>query len=281
MDAIDDLLNRAESLPPAPRLLPQLLAALSDMDADIAQVVELITYDPALTAKVLQVCNSAYYALPMRVSTVSDAVNRLGFHGIYTIAAVASSEAFMKQSGISVKDADAMWRHLVSSAIASQFLAKRLGGDGSMLFTAGLLHDLGKIPLADVLEGDYERLITDRTLLGRALAALETGSFGLNHAEVGARLLENWSFAPDFVAAVRWHHDSAAAGEHTPLAVCVELADLIAHSLDATDEKEPFAGLELEPALSISKLSTDDLVRQRDLVRGKAEMIDAMCGPAG
>jgi putative nucleotidyltransferase with HDIG domain len=281
MDAIDNLLQRVETLPPAPKLLPQLLAALSDLDADISRVVDLITYDPALTVKVLQVCNSAYYALSMRVSTVAEAVNRLGFHGVYTIAAVASSEDFLKTSRRSALDPHAMWRHLVSSAFAAQLLAKRVGLDGNLLFTAGLLHDIGKVPLAEVLQGDYDRLVTDGNLMGRELVALESASFGVNHAEVGARLLETWAFAPEFVATVRWHHDPASAGDSARLAACVELADLLAHSLDATDENSALAAADAQAPLAIAGLSMDDLTRLRELAKGKLEMIDAMSGSVG
>ena len=280
MDAIDELLHRVVSLPPAPKLLPQMLAALSDLDADTSRVVELITFDPALTARVLQVCNSAYYALPTRVSTVSDAVNRLGFHGIYAIVAMASSEDFLKAGKHSALDPNAMWRHLVASALAGQFLGKRVGVDGNLLFTTALLHDIGKVPLADVLQGDYDALITDGNLFGRALVELETASFGLNHAEVGARLLENWSFAPEFVEAVRFHHDSTSAGDAAAQAACVELADLLAHSLDAPDAENPFAEMETESALAVVGLSLEDLLRQRTLLQGKQEVIDGMCGTA-
>jgi putative nucleotidyltransferase with HDIG domain len=266
-----------ESLPPAPKLLPKLLAALSDLDGEIAPVVEIITFDPALTAKVLQVCNSAYYSFSMRVGSVADAVNRLGFHGVYTIVAMASSEDFLKSRRPGT-DANAMWRHLVTSAFAAEFLAKRVGADSNQLFTAGLLHDIGKVPLADVLKGDYEALVTEAGLFGRPLAELETASFGLNHAEVGARLLEAWAFTPEFVQTVRFHHDSAAAGAVAQHAACVELADLLAHSLDAADEQEPFAGMDVDAALAGAGLSMDDLHRQRALLLRKLEAIDALCG---
>jgi putative nucleotidyltransferase with HDIG domain len=279
MDAIDDLLKRVERLPPAPKLLPQLLTALSDLNADISRVVDLITFDPALTAKVLQVCNSAYYAFSMRVSTVADAVNRLGFHGIYTTVAMASSEDFLKTGKHSALDPDAMWHHLVTSAFAAQILAKRVGIDGNMLFTAGLLHDIGKVPLADVLQGDYDALITDVTLFGRPLVELESASFGLNHAEVGARLLENWAFTPEFVEAVRFHHDSTSAGDAAPQAACVELADLLAHSLAVEDKEKAFADMDTEPPLAVVGLSLDDLFKQRALLERKREVIDAICGP--
>jgi putative nucleotidyltransferase with HDIG domain len=281
MDAIDDLLTRVQTLPPAPKLLPQLLAALSDLDADIRQVVELITYDPALTAKVLQVCNSAYAGFSTPVSNVADAINRLGFHGVYMIVAVASSEDFLKTGRHTALDPDATWRHLVTSAFAAQFVARRAGEDESLLFTAGLLHDLGKVPLADVLEGDYDALITDASLYGRPLAALESASFGLNHAEVGARLLESWSFAPEFVAAVRFHHDSGTAGDHATPAACVELADLLAHSLDAAEEKQPFAEMDPAPALAVLGFAPADLAALRERLGAKRETIDAMCGGAG
>jgi putative nucleotidyltransferase with HDIG domain len=277
--AIDDLLKRVETLPPAPKLLPQLLAALADMEADLRHVVDLITYDPSLTAKVLQVCNSAYYGFSVPVNTVEDAVNRLGFHGVYLIVAVVSGENVLKTGSHSALDANAMWRHLLISAFAAQSLGKRVGADGNMLFTTALLHDIGKVPLADVLQGDYDVLITNPSLLGRELVALESASFALNHAEVGARLLENWTFSPEFVQTVRWHHDPASAGDAAKLAACVELADLLAHSFDNGEEKA-LAEDTARPALAITGISMAELERQRELVKGKLKEVDAMCGPA-
>lgn len=274
MDSIDELLNRVSTLPPAPKLLPQLLAALSDVEADTGRVVDLITYDPALTAKVLRVCNSAYFALASRVSTIADAVHLLGFYRIYMIVATTSSQDFLKATPHSALDPDEMWRHLVCSAFAAQSIGKRIGADGNILFTAGLLHDIGKVPLADVLQGDYDQLLTDGSVFGRQLGALESASFGVNHAEVGARLLENWSFAPEFVEAVHYHHDPAAAGDGARLAACVELADLVAHSMD-TEGEASFA--EAEQPLAIVGMSPADLGKQREWLNGKLDAIDAMC----
>jgi putative nucleotidyltransferase with HDIG domain len=278
MDAIDELLKSVETLPTAPKVLPNLLAALSDIDSDFDRVVQLITIDPALTAKVLQVCNSAYYAFPTRASTVEDSISRLGFHGIYMIVAVASSENIMKTSAHSALDPDAMWRHLVGAAVAAQVIGKKMRLDGNLLFTAGLLHDIGKLPLAEALSGDYDGLVTDASLFGRPLAELETASFGLNHAEVGARLLENWAFAPELIETVRWHHESANAGEHAAMAACVELADLIAHSLEPADPEAPFAAMEIEPAMIAAGLSFEELLEERERVQAKLPMIEALCG---
>lgn len=277
--AIDDLLKQVETLPPAPKLLPQLLAALSEIDSDMSRVEQLITYDPALTAKLIQICNSAYYGSFMPVNTVADAVSRLGFHGVYMLVAVASGEKVLKSGKSSALDADAMWQHLVLSAFAAQSLAKRVGADGNLLFTAALLHDIGKVPLAEVLQGEYEELITNPDLRGRELVGLESASFGLNHAEVGARLLENWSFPAEFVQTVRWHHDPESAGDEAPLAACVELADLLAHSFDR-EENEAIPEENARAALAITGLSMADLERQRDVVKGKLKEVEAMCGPA-
>lgn len=278
MDAIDELLSQVETLAPTPKLLPQLIDALSDADSDIARVVEIITFDPALTARLLQVCNSAYYAFPTRASAVGEAVNRLGFHGVYMIVAVASSGEFLKAGDHPALDPQTLWRHLATSAFAAQNLAPHAGAEPSMLFTTGLLHDLGKVPLAEVLKGDYDHLITDPGLFGRPLAELESASFGLNHAEVGARLLEQWDFAPEFVAAVRWHHHCAAAGEHTRLAAAVELADHLAHSLLSPDPTRTLATLDTAPALTTLGMDPGDLPRQLTLLDAKSKMIDALCG---
>ena len=277
MDEVDALLARVDSLPPAPKLLPQLMSALANFDCDIGRVVEMVSFDPALTVKLLQMCNSAYFSLSNRVTSVPEAVTRLGFHSIYDVVALMSGEQFLRPSQATQKNADRMWKHAVITAFAARSLATGMGVDSDLLFTAGLLHDIGKVPLTEALKGDYTALVTDTTLAGRTLVGLETASFGVDHAAVGARLLEQWRFSPEFVTGVRFHHDCKNAGEGARMAACIELADDLAHSLDVPEIEEPAPVLTSSDTLNSLDLTENEITAHREEITENWHFVEKMC----
>src|SRR5262245_18032779 len=139
MPTTQDYFTDLEALPPAPQVLPQLIRLLSDLDTNTQQVVELIALDPALTAKVMQACNSALLGAATPARDVAEAVNRLGFQPIYRMVALVSGMRALKPSrtdyGI---DPAILWRHSLTAALAAQLLAKEQNIDESLTFTAAL-----------------------------------------------------------------------------------------------------------------------------------------------
>ena len=277
MDKIDQLLDGVEKLPPAPKLLPQLMHALSDMDCDMSSVVDMITFDPALTARLLQMCNSAYFGLAQRVASVSEAVSRLGFHEVYHVVAIMSGEKFLRASHSAGLDPERVWKHAVTTAFAARFVGRGIRADADMLFTAGLLHDIGKVPMAEALKGDYAELVTDITLHGRALVALEEASFDLNHAAVAGRLLEQWKFSPEFIASVRFHPDCTAAGAHARFAACVEIADAMAHTLEDLQPGEDPPEVVLPEALGVLGLTPRHVAAHQEAILESWQSVEKMC----
>ncbi len=278
MDKIDEFLDRIENLPPAPKILGPLLVALTDIDADVGGVVDMIALDPALTAKVLQTCNSAYFGLAHPVNHVAEAVNRLGFQIVHCIVAMASGDPSFKAAQATGIDVNRQWRHAATTAFAAQMIAKGIRADAGLFFTAGLLHDIGKLILAEAFRNDYIELQRDPKIVGRTLMELERASFGLDHAEVGARLLERWQFSPQFVASVRFHHDpGAAAGtDAAQFAACLSVADALAHSL-APDEGEPVSEADQQEALKALGMSMKDVSRRREKVVENMQFVEALC----
>jgi HD-like signal output (HDOD) protein len=148
MNRIDALLDGVSHLPPAPRVLPLLLSRLTDPDADVTEVVDLITFEPALTAKLIQICNSAFFSGGTPIDSVYEAVNRLGFRQVYQVVAAVTGSRFFRSSGTSALDAHLLWRHSVTAAFAALFVAEAVGVASDLAFTGGLLQDLGKLILA-------------------------------------------------------------------------------------------------------------------------------------
>jgi len=256
--AIDgDLLRRQiGQLPALPQAVLKVLAILRREDASAEECAQHIVSDQAMTARTLRLANSAFYGVPGRVGTIRDAIHMLGrrtLGALLTTAAVTSQFGRCSCPGF---DFAAFWRHALGSAIAAQSLAGELGADEDLAFTAGLLHDIGRLALAAYFPAELgAALARARADDGPALEA-EREAFGDDHAGIGAMIAAHWHFPGPVADAITQHHAPAAAPRAT-LADIVHLADAIAHSLDLNgddDEMVPeidassWARLGLSPA---------------------------------
>lgn len=230
MQVIDDYINNVRFLPAAPRVVPELMKLLNQTDVDSSKVVKLISFDPALTANVLRICNSAYFAAATPTSDLQEAVTRLGFQQVYQLVAAATGARMLSapQPGYGLNQGE-LWKHSVAVAVTAQVMARKLGDNDNLVFTAALLHDIGKIILAQALESVYPKLVKETEINQQSLLETEKKLLGVQHAEVGARLLERWKFPPNIVSAVWFHHTPKGAGKHQRLAAYIYMADMIAH----------------------------------------------------
>lgn len=260
MRELDEYIDKVKSLPPAPRVLPQLLKLLGQPDIDNSKVVELITYDPSLTAMVLQVCNSAYLGAATPAADLEEAVMRLGFDKVYQIVAAGSIGRTIApaQKGYGIGEVE-LWKHSVTAAVAGELMAKDNGDDQSIVFTAALLHDIGKIILAQALGQVYSKLIEDAEANQYSLLETEKRLLGVHHAEIGGRLLDRWKFPPNMVAAVCFHHQPGAAVPYEKLASYVYLGNMIAHFLGHGYGHQAFALRGRAESLNILGLSPEVL----------------------
>jgi putative nucleotidyltransferase with HDIG domain len=260
MQVIDDYINNVRLLPAAPRVVPELMKLLNQTDVDSSKVVKLISFDPALTANVLRICNSAYFGAASPTSDLQEAVTRLGFQQVYQLVAAATGARMLgaAQPGYGLNQGE-LWKHSVAVAVTAQLMAKKLGDDDNLAFTAGLLHDIGKIILSQALETVYPKLVKETEMNQQSLLESEKKLLGVQHAELGARLLERWKFPPNIVSAVWFHHTPKGAGKHQRLAAYIYVADMIAHFMGHGYGHLPFALRGRSDALTILGLTSESI----------------------
>ncbi len=260
--ALDEFLNKARHLPPTPKTLVRLLALINEPNVDVSKVVELITFDPVLTANLLQACNSTYFSSAEPVVSVQEAVTRLGFEQVYRVAAtVCGAQMFgVLQPGWGIDCAD-LWRHSITCAISSQLVARETNHDESIAFTAGLIHDIGKIILACSLERTYARVVVEAERNQYCLLETEKRLLGIQHAEIAGRWLARWAFPPTLVDAVWHHHQPKAAGPNQRLAACVHIGNIVAHLVGRSSGTHPLSLLGRTDALAVLNLSNDRMAR--------------------
>lgn len=228
MDTIEKILDRIEVLPASPSLLPKLLPKLADVDANFDEIVDIIMLDPGLTAKLLHICNSAFFGQTEPIDNVQEAVARVGYQAVYLLVAMISGASSFPLPSPKGVDVGRLWAHSVTAAFSTKYIAESTHQDSNLLFTAGLLHDVGKIVIAQAqpgaMNGELYGPSEDSGLLH------EKELFGCNHAEVGQVLLKRWGLPEKLITAVSHHHHPHGVHGLEPLAACVELGDLFSHA---------------------------------------------------
>lgn len=263
MNRLDEFIDQVSDLPPAPKILGQLLVELRDPNTNAERIVELVSFDAALTARSLQVCNSAAMGSARKVADIHEAVLRLGFHRVLEMVAVATGTRTLgrSQKAYGIDQGD-LWRHSVAAAIAAQVISDDRGDSKSpLVFTGALLHDVGKTILSQVLEDRYSTVTQVLERSEQSWLNAEKELLGVEHAEIGGRLLERWEFPEGIVAAVWHHHDPAAAGEHQETAAYVYLGNMVAYFMGHGYGHHPFALRARSEALDILELRGDCLPR--------------------
>jgi putative nucleotidyltransferase with HDIG domain len=259
MKKVDEYIDNVHHLLPAPRVVLQLMQILNKPDADTGDIVKLISLDPSLTASVLRISNSAYFGGSTAINSLHEAVTRLGSKQVYRLVVAISGALTLsppkEHGGI---EAEELLNHSITTALAAQLIAQDRGDDDSMIFTAALLHDLGKIVLSAASKNFYV-WVQDAESDQAALLETERKILGADHASVGGRVLERWKFPAEMVAAVSFHHQPTGAQSHQRSASYVYVGNMIAYMLGHGYGHKPSVANGNSDAMRILSLSQEDL----------------------
>ena len=206
----------------------KLLTLLKDENTSNVQIEQILRYEPGLTANILKMTNSAFFGLPKKIGSIRQAVLLIGWKKLIQIVLASCVSAIIDKpvQGYDLSAGD-LWRHCVAVSVASELLVKELKlSVPEEMFTAALLHDVGKMVLGRYIKEDVA-LIDGEEMQSMSFEQVERSMFGIDHAEIGADILRNWSFPPTMISAVRWHHDPDAAPISSHLIDVVHVADVL------------------------------------------------------
>jgi len=218
------ILSQINAVPSMPSVVIELRKYLNDPDVSFDKLAKVIEHDPGLTANVLQLANSAYFGWTRTIKTVKQAITRLGTNRVFQMVLCMSVAPLVRKpiKGYGC-DSEGLWRHSIATAICAEQLVMQLNlPDLEEAFTAGLLHDMGKVILGTFVEIDDEPIKEIVALDGLSFNEAERMVLGIDHAEVAAELLTAWNLPAEVVAAARWHHQPHLADE-----ACQRLVDVI------------------------------------------------------
>jgi len=205
-----DIVESVEQLPVLPGTTLRLINILSDVNTTIEQVIEVIRYDQNLTAQVLKLCNSAYMGLSRRIVSLQDAVVYLGATPLLQMVfSVHCKSAFNRnQEGYGLL-AGMLWKHSNAVAIASEKIVnhKRLKPAAGLLFTAGLLHDIGKVVLDHILAEHYQQVLELAETEQIRFDEAERRILGFSHEDIGQMIANKWHLPEAIALAAKYHHE--------------------------------------------------------------------------
>lgn len=217
-----------EAFPGMPVTAAKLLPLLKSSDSSAADIESILKYDPGLTANILKLTNSAYFGIPTRVSSVRQAIVLLGWKRLLQVVTTICMSPLMKKSvpGYDLRSGQ-LWQHSIAVSVAAEILVKALKiSNADEVFTAALLHDVGKLILGSFVKKDLEQ-IEIMVTKGITFDVAESMVLGTNHAEVGGQILHKWSFPADLVNAVQWHHDPESCENDCVLSDIVHVANTL------------------------------------------------------
>jgi len=276
MEVIDKLLAETKDLPASPQVLPKLLELLRSDAATLDEMGELIALEPAITAKLLQYCNSAYFRGAEPVSNVAEAIGRVGFQTIYVLVTIVTGGNLLALPAGSGLDIARLWQHSLTSAFAAKIVAESKDGDANMLFTAGLLHDMGRVVLAKAKGAEYARLIKQAADSKTSLLEAEIGTFGFSHADVGASLMEKWRLPKPLVETVRYHHTPSSANGARRDAACICVGNALARVSEESHMGAEPDDQELKFSCGLLKIDTEEMLRLGEQMKENLDLVETL-----
>ncbi len=220
--------SAVERMPAFPKSVQKILELSRNMNCTPKEIIEVIEKDPVMSIKVLKVINSAYFSLPYKITSLDRAVVYIGINTIKNLALSLAAVGILPSKNEAGFDMDDYLQHsLITAGIARQLAHRYAAGDIDPMdcYIVALLHDFGKVVLAQFMPEEFKAAMKLSNDTGKPLYLAETLVLGVNHAVVGAMLVKRWNFSDDVVEAIRTHHEQSA---ENLLTECLYLADRIA-----------------------------------------------------
>lgn len=275
---IEDIVAKTQDLPTLPAAALKVIQQTTSSETTAGQIAETLASDQALAARVLRLANSAYYGLSRQIAGLQDAVVVLGTQSVRNLALVASSYPWMSRplKGYSLGPKQ-MWTHSFGTAIGAQLVAQRAQIPmAETVFTAGLLHDIGKVVLSVWLENKVAALYSLAVHEGVPFDVAERKLLGFDHTEVGRYVATQWNLPEPILDAVRYHHDPNASQPSSPVADAVHVGDYLTMALGFGLGGDGLQYVLYGEALERLRLSAEDLDQVTDAFVASYERYEAL-----
>lgn len=226
MNLKEKILKKIDELPPLPQVVSRIHELIEDPDSEAKDIARVIETDQAIAARVLRIANSAYYGMRGKISSVQHASMVLGFTTLGEIVTIAGAKGSLEQKlpgyGYDTRD---LWEHSLAVAFGAKIIAgMKNQALVSEAYTAGLIHDVGKIILDPYVLEQKDEIESYMENEEKTFLDAENHFFSFNHAEIAFEICSNWSFPESINIAIKGHHNPSDS-ESTDLSYILHLAD--------------------------------------------------------
>jgi len=256
-----EILYTIKGLPPFPETALKAIKAIKDPDGSAQDLVDIIQYDQSITANILRFANSAYFGLRTRVTSLKQAVTYLGSKAIMDMLLLSGSLSYFhgEHTGYGLKGEDLL-RHSVSTALMCRILGQKTGlKDTSTLFTAGLLHDIGKVVLSSFVKDKYDEIVQLVTNKNYSFVKAEKEVLGMDHAQVGGEIAQQWGFPEEIGRPISLHHQFEEAPLEDISTPLVFLSNQVYFLVGGTMGADSWSFKKIKDALKRCRLKEYDL----------------------
>lgn len=232
--------------------------ALKDPKTSNRELEEILSDDVAMAARVLRIANSAMYSFPSRVDTISQAATIIGYKQLNDIVLACSVINMFRGLPQDMVDMESFWRHSIACAVAARIIAAhRRVANIEQYFTAGLLHDVGRLIIFVELPKRAAEILGKSKETNTPMFKIEQEVLGFDHAKLGGMLLRNWKLPKRLVDSVAYHHAPVRSHDYMAETSVVHVADIICHALKYGESGERFVPELEDPAWKSLGLSVD------------------------
>lgn len=265
---VEEIKQSMVAIQPIPQVALKILRLVNEEEYDIKALTPEIRKDQVLSAKTLKLCNSVMFAGTNKIESLDHALIYIGLKMLVKLVIATSVDNYFshKSTGYSLCKGG-LFHHAIGTAIISEKLADLTGRvKPGLAYTAGLLHDIGKVVLDQYVTSAYPLFYRRLNDAGTSFSDIEKAILGINHSEIGSDLARKWSFPESLIDVIRYHHRPEEATRHLELVHTVYLADLLMARFNTGLELERLGTETLSARLKAIGLSVDRFPDIVDLI---------------
>jgi len=207
MTTINQFLKEDIQIPSPPSIAVRIIEAVKQDDASFNELAKIISSDPALTAKILKLANSSFYAIPQKIDSITKALTILGATTVKNIALSFVIAREMRGSSDNGFDFDFFWKRSLTAAVSADVLSSIIGKKNEDIFVTALLQDIGILIMYLCRADDYSKMLDEKRASSLSIEEAERKILGFDHQELGSEILKSWGIPASIYEPVRYHHN--------------------------------------------------------------------------
>ncbi len=274
------LVSRSENLPTMPSILTDIISQTFSEESSIGTLESKISLDPAVSAKIMRVANSAFYGESSKCTTLTMAISILGFHEVRALVTSLAYHQMMRAKSLSkYLSKSELWKHSLATAECAKILAKKvLPNEIEELYLAGLMHDIGFLALDVLMPNELDVVVKTALTENSPLHEIERDFYRWDHSDAGGALATKWGLPPVLSNTIRYHHRPLEAEKHLEHSCVIALANDVAHQCGFTNHANT-AIYETSPMiLKIVGLSEEEIQPLKEEVVEKVTTVQSAFG---